>query len=364
MGEFNILSQDVPVGNTAVANLFITAGGVAEDVDTVQTVWKDHTGTTIIDLTWSGSLETGTGINGEDASIDDPAGTGTYLAKLDIDSTYSSGNFPKTFTLEVTITDTENGTKDMAFTFNVVATSLTVTLDPLAVSTAVKREAELLDDVQKVIRGNGADDAKYNRVSLSEGIVYEVEQVILNGVEQELTTDYTWSTYRPYIEFVNDLSQGDSVYVEYLTTFSSAYVDSVIDNVTRILRPKLDPYYTQGDLANSVTFQNMVRDMAVGRLLMQQVKGAPLESARWRRGKALTDDVMELVKKVQQGGSNLLDQTLGDLQREAGSLVGGATLQSSSERRTREDIIESLQDYDPIIIDFSDGVTSWPESRF
>lgn len=355
MVEYDILIEDVPVGGTAIAHVVNRENGQATDVDTVQAEWYDQDETKVEDLTYSGTDVTGTGVNGEDSSIEKEA-TGKYKATLDIDSTYATGSFPKDWKLVITVTS--SGVSDSStFNFLVVASDRDVTLrnvstveggDNLLVR-AIKRESNLLDAWAQTV------DAGKTRISFNQDIVYRIDEAWKNGArfERGSTGDtYDWNTYRNYVDLNAATSEGDHFYFLLQTQLDDRALQHLIDDAENLVISHLQPYYSSAtNLIGTPTVLNIIKDLVVGEVRQLFSHGVALESAQFRTGMARREDAMKLIKSVKQGGANLLDSEYKALSREAGALIGGPT-NADLDPGDVEDLLDRLVDWNPFNANF------------
>lgn len=325
MAEYNILIENVPVGGTAVANLTVTDNDVAEDMTSVRAIWKDQTGATIVDMTRTTADISTTGSHGEAATLTDPSGTGTYKSTLVIHSTYSTGTFPKTFTLTVTVTDPDGNTKTTVFTFSVVASSLDITLDSTSVINSVRRQTGLMKDVTYLAEGDEAT-TQNDLLSLGDEIIYGIEAAYKNGAVLAAGSSgntYTWVTYRPNVKVNTTPAANDHYLFTVKVGMTDAAIEEIILNARRRVLSALQPHYRDASLATYPTVLSLVRDIALGEIREQTARGVAMESAFYRSGRDLKKEAFEKIKRIQRGVDSVVDSSDTIVARNANSLMGG-----------------------------------------
>jgi hypothetical protein len=219
----------------------------------------------------------------------------------------------------------------------------------------VKRRAGLIEEKVFTAQGDGSSDSAYNTISLGEDIVYDIITAEKNGATIEESTDYEWNTYRPYVEMLNDVQEGDTFYFEIQTKYGDNFIQGERDQFKASLKSDLHPYIDDiSQLDNSPTIDDMVETFLIGLLLQDQAGGTALESVNYRQGQTHLDRVETMKHAIKRGGSNILDQSDELIERTDGSLVGGATL--DDEQTTREDILEALHETNPDVVDFTGAV--------
>lgn len=348
--DYNILVSPVPIGGKALARLDTTKNGEQIDVTSIRTVWKDHLGVTIADVTRTTTDISTTGIHGEDVSLIDASGTGQYEARLEIDTSYSTVTLPVIFSLTVTITDPD-GSFSKTFTFSVVASSLDISLDMTSVIRAVRRQTNLLRDVTYLAEGN-EPTRRSNLVALGDEIVYGIEAAYKNGASFSTgsTGDtYSWVMFRPNVKLNTNPASNDHYLFTVKVGMSDAAVEDVILAATRRVQAGLAAHYDDSAILTYPTTLGLIQDIAVGEIRELRSRGIALESAYYRSGHDLKLEAYALLKSIQRGSSDVKDWN-GDLVlRRAGSLVGGFR-NANGPITDRGDWWTRLQDYQISIV--------------
>lgn len=322
MAERNILLVDVPVGDTAVANINVFEQGAAEDVDSLTVEWIDHDDTTISNETYTGQDINTTGIHGETVTITNPQGDGNYKATLEIDTTtYETGAFPKTFKVKISGEDEGGSFGPRTFNFDVVESSFEVALEDLTITEAVKRESQLYEEFGQVSSGT------QDRISFNSNIVYEIDAAFKNGsgFDRGSAGDtYEWKKYRPYVKLNTSPTEGDHFYFRIQTRMRSAAVEAIITDAREWVVGELQPYFqSTTSVLQSPTVLNIIKDLAVGEIRQLHSAGVALESSQFRTGIDRKEKAEKTVMHMQQGRANPLDGDNKAISRESGALVGG-----------------------------------------
>lgn len=314
----------MPIGGTALAKIGATVGGISADMTSVQTVWKDNEGTTIVDMTRTSSDVSTTGINGEAASLVDASGTGMYEARLVIDTTYQALSLPVNFSVTITITDA-NGSKSETFLFRVKATDLDISLESTSVVTAVRRMTGLLKDVTYLAEGTEAT-RQSSIISLGDGIIYGIDAAYKNGSsfsQGSAAGTYGWSTYRPNVVLNTAPAANDFYLFTVKTGMSDTAIEEYVLNARRTVLSALQAHYEDDALDTYPTVLSIIQDLCVGEIRMLSSRGIALESAHYRSGHEMKKGAMDRLRRIQQGKDAVVDSDGAVVARVTGSLVGG-----------------------------------------
>jgi len=352
MGEFNTLTSNVPLGNTAVANLNVFKNGVADDMATVQVVLKDNLGATLSDETYTSSDVSDTATDGGAITITNPAGTGTYKWTYAVpnDGTYTPTAAGITFSITVTVTDQSaegSGTAVDTFTFKIVPSDLTVTLDTTAIKAVVKRKAGLLRDLVYVASG---DDKTLTSgayiISLGSSIAYEIDSAYKNGTSMTEGTDYDWNTYQPNVTIPSGSApaQNDIYVFRVQDRLRNDALDDYITEAERYVLAKLKPYYGASAVGTHPTIANLVIDRCVGRIREDFTEGVALESARYRSGHDMKLEVEEMIRMLANGEMDVLDSSGTKVARSSGAIVGSFR-HANGDIDNAQDLRERLAEY-------------------
>lgn len=366
MVEYDILIEDVPVGDTAVAHVTNLEDGDATDVDTVQAQWYDQAGTLVEDLTYSGTDVTGTGVNGEDSSIEKES-TGKYKLTLDIDSSYAGSSFPLDWELVVTVT--KSSVSDAStFNFLVVESSREVILRNVAtvqgsddlLTRAIKRESDLLDTWATTV---GAGRSK---LSFNKDVVYRIDKSFKNGSRFERGTSgdtYSWNKYAPWVSLNTDTVADDHFYFLIQTKLDDEALQHLIDDAQTFVVSNLNPYYGDAtSLLGTPTVLNLIKDLVVGEVRQLYSSGVALESSQFRTGKQRKEKAKNLINMVKKGGANLVNEDESAISRETGALIGGP-LNDDLDRGNVEDLLERYKDWNASVgMNFYDLVANSEDS--
>lgn len=316
MPEYSIATSSVPLGGTAVANITTDDAGVASDVDSVQCDWRDQNGTLVETLTYTSVDVAGTDIYGNASTITNPAGTGTYRATLVVDN---NGNYvpPSTgYRWSLTVTIVKGAKTDVEiFYFWIINTTLTVALDPVAITTVTMRQAGLMETFQYVATNTNV------LVSFGKGIVYAIDSAVKNGTDIAQGTDYTWTTYRSSITLLAAPVVNDHFTFRLQRRSSTEIADYVNQAIAEVVR-SLRGFYDEDDISNSPDVANLAIDIAVGQIKEDNSAGIALESAHYRSGMDRKKAARDTIARIQRGVETIYDRAGVAMTRKSGSLIG------------------------------------------
>lgn len=317
--DYNILTNDVPLGGRAVADILVTDNGSNQDATTVQVVWKDHNGVTLNDSTYSGSDVNDTDIYGNAVTITNPTGTGTYKATIVVDNNGNYAPSASGLTWSITVTTTTaTGSDTEVFTFKIVPTSVDIALDTSSVLAAVKRQCNLTEDVLHV-----ANNTTDTRVDFGRGVVYDIEAAYKNGAAITQGTDYSWSLYQSNTTLLSAPAVNDHYVFRVQRRLSDASIQDYITEATRYVVACLQPYYNDSALATYPTVATLIQDRTIGRIKEDLAEGVAMNSAWYRSGNDLKRGVDDAILMIQRGTMNILDNTGAIVTRRQNGLAGG-----------------------------------------
>ncbi len=368
MTDYNILVSQVPRGGRAVANITAKDVDSPSDVDSVRAVWKDQLGATLSDETYTVSDISDTDTYGNAVTLTNPSGTGTYQATLVVDGT-SQYTIPTNGSLQWSLTVTiVKGiyTQTNTFYYRIVNSNLTVSLDQFTISRVVKRGLGLLKDIslhgQKAQLGGGSTLVY---LDLGNDLVYSIDVAYKNGVQflQGTSGDtYEWKLYRPYVKVNTAALSTDHYVFRIQTRMSDDAIQDYIDEAMQYVFSRLKGHYTYAQLNTSPVVLTMVADRCMGRMRKETSEGTALRSGFWRSGADLVDEVDALLKMIQNGAASLFDNNGDTVTRIEGSLIGGFR-GSRGAITNRLALIDRLQEYTTIFINFGSENTNLTSSR-
>lgn len=317
MVDYSILVSQVPLGGRAVANINTTDSGIASDIDSITTVWRDQSGTILKSLTRTTVDLTSTDIYGNAVTLTDPSGVGNYQATLVIDNShYTPGSGGFQWSLQVTIVKGAASTVQ-TFYFTIVQSTLSIALDATNVAAAAMRQVGWTEDVIWSCKDTNS------RIPLqSSGPIYALTAVYRDATLLSRPTDYTWSLYQSNITLVVPPSVNTHI-VATIQKRSDAFVADVVNRTIEEVRSALQMHYDSTAVLNSPTSLEIAKAIVIGQFKQDMAMGGPaMDSATYRSGVDLQKFGREWLAKIKRGEQTIYDTTGAAYTRRTGSLVG------------------------------------------
>lgn len=316
MADYSIAVSNVPLAGTAVGNIDVFNNGTAFPVTSITATWRDNNNVILSTLTNTGSNVSGTDIYGNAVALNTSAGVGLFQARLVVDAThYSPSVSGLTWSLNVSVVVQGNTYVIPPFKFQIIPASVTVALDPAAISPAVMRQTGYFKDVTFTANSTNAI------IPLMSGIVYAIQAAYKNGVAMVQGTDYSWATYRGSIT----LTVAPALTDDFLFTVQTKDTQSVTDVITRYTQEvlaDLQAHFNTVALLQSPTVAEVIKNLCVAELKMEGTQGTALDSARFRSSQNLMVEARKQIIRIQRGEATCYDSAGNQIPRIKGAVVG------------------------------------------
>jgi hypothetical protein len=309
-------TEFIPQGGTAEASINTYDTGVASDVDSVTVVWKDQSGVTLATQTYTSSDVSGVTIYGDAVSLTNPAGTGTYVARMLVNvGSYSPTAAGLRWTVTITAVKGGQSSAPLVYPFYIVPSTVTLALDSTAITAAVLRQTGFYKDVMHVARDTNA------LITLSSNIVYGIVSAFKNGVAITNGVGYTWSLYRTNVTAIPAPAINDH-YLFTIQTRSDASVSDLVGRYTEEVIADLQHHFATTALLQSPTVAGIIRQLTIGEIRMENMQGASRGSATYDAALQMVEAARRLVLRIQRGEATIFDTAGVAIPRVDGAIVG------------------------------------------